>query len=92
MAEIRGSQFKNGTADQLLQTGAGKVYGFTINSHTSGTIRLIDGLTAGSGRVIVNTITLAAGPQVWTLPEPAAFSTGLYVYVGGTIDYTIFWN
>ena len=92
----RGALNKQGTTSQLLRTGAGVVHGFVITSHTSGTIRLIDGLSAGAGRVIVNTVTIPAvtvGPLVWQFPEPAAFTTGLYVDINGTtIDYTVLWN
>lgn len=38
---------------------------------------------------ITNTFTVAAGSQVITFPEPIDFSRGLYLTVGGTINYTV---
>lgn len=81
----------NGTASALIKSGGGDFHGFVVNSHSSGTLKFWDN-TAGSGTVLLNTITLAAGPSVWVLPGPISFGTGLYVTVGGTIDYTIVWS
>lgn len=78
----------NGTTSVQLKSGAGTVAGFIVNSHTSGTVKLWDSLTA-TGSVIVNTIALTAGPQVITFPRPISFYTGLFITVGGTIDYTV---
>lgn len=39
--------------------------------------------------LIVNTITVATGPQVITFPKIVDFTRGLYLTVGGTIDYTV---
>ena len=80
------------TADQLIVTGAGSIAGLVVNSHSNGTFRIIDGLTAGAGRVMVDTWTLAAGPQVITFPKPLAFTTGCYIDIGGTISYTAVYN
>lgn len=41
-----GAKYKNITADTLIKTGAGLAYGIVVNSHTSGSIILVDGLTA----------------------------------------------
>lgn len=42
--------------------------------------------------LVTNTITLAAGPQVLSFPEPIDFQRGLYVTIGGTIDYTVIYD
>ena len=81
----------NGTASALIKTGVGSVAGVIVNSHTSGTIKLWDNTSAAT-TVIVNTITLAAGPQILTFPKPIEFYTGLYFTVGGTLDYTVVWK
>lgn len=39
--------------------------------------------------LITNTYTVATGSQVVTFPVPVNFVRGLYITVGGTIDYTV---
>lgn len=39
--------------------------------------------------LLTNTFTVATGSQVVTFPEPVNFVRGLYITVGGTIDYTV---
>lgn len=80
-------KYLNGTTSQAIKTGAGTLYGFIINSHTSGTLKVWDN-TAASGNVIFNTITFAAGPNFVVLPKGVSFYTGLFFTVGGTVDYT----
>ena len=82
------SKYLNGTTSQQIDANAGTLYGIVVNSHTSGTIKLWDN-TAGSGTVILNTITLTAGPNFINFPMGISFYTGLFITVGGTIDYTI---
>jgi len=84
-------QYLNGTTSQLVKTGAGRFYGFIVNSHTSGTIKFWDNTSAAT-TVLTNTITLAAGPQQWVFPVGINFATGLFVTIGGTIDYTILYK
>jgi len=86
-----GALYLNGTTSQQVSAIPGKVYGVIVNSHTSGTIKLWDSLTAANN-VIVNTYTLSAGSQVIRFPEPVVFNTGLFITVGGTIDYTVISN
>jgi len=82
------TKYTNGSTSQAIRSGAGKLYGIVVNSHTSGTLKLWDN-TAGSGTIILNTITFASGPQTILFPTPIEFYTGLFATVGGTIDYTI---
>ena len=91
MSQLLGSEWEKITGSQVLVSGNGVVSGFIVNSHTSGTIKLWDN-TAGSGRVIIDTITLASGPQVYTFPRPLNFQTGLFATLGGTIDVTVVFN
>ena len=93
MATVNGSQNKNFSAAALVSTGVGVWNGIVINSHSSGTIKVIDGLTAGSGRIILNTYTLPSGSQVISFPNGAAYTTGLFIDTAGTtVNYTVSWN
>lgn len=83
-------QPKNLIASALVASGYGTVGGIIVNSHTSGTIKLWDSLTA-TGSVICNTITLAAGER-WIPLFDATFNTGLFVTIGGTADITIIYD
>ena len=85
---VDNSKYLNGTTSQAIKSSAGTLYGIVVNSHTSGTLKLWDN-TAGSGTVLLNTITFAAGPQFISFPAGISFNTGLFATVGGTIDYTI---
>lgn len=82
------SKYTNGTASAQIRAGGGKIYGVIVNSHTSGTMKLWDALTA-TGSIIVNTFTFPAGSGVYMFPVPIEFYTGLFITVGGTLDYTI---
>lgn len=84
--------YLNGTASQSVKAGPGQFIGIVVNSHTNGTLKFWDN-TAGSGTVLLNTITFAAGPGFYSLPGGGVgFNTGLFVTVGGTIDYTILYQ
>ena len=83
--------YKNITADTLIKTGFGKVAGFVVNSHTSGTLKLWDNTSAAT-TVITNTYTFPSGSQVVSFPEPISFDTGLYADIGGTVDLTIIYQ
>jgi len=82
--------YTNITASALIKTGAGRLKGFTVNSHSSGTLKLWDNTSAAT-TVLLNTITFNAGPTYFVLPD-VEFGTGLYATVGGTADITIFWK
>lgn len=84
-------KYTNGTTSQSIRAGAGQVAGVIVNSHTSGTMKLWDSLTA-TGTVIVNTYTFPAGSGMYMFPKPVDFYTGLFFTVGGTLDYTIIWK
>jgi hypothetical protein len=85
------STYTNLSASALIKTGAGRVKGFMVNSHSSGTLKLWDN-TSGATTVLLNTITFAAGSGLmFNLPD-VEFSTGLYATIGGAADITIFWK
>lgn len=56
------------------------------------TSTVMAGGTGTDGRTILNTITLASGPQILAFPAPINFVNGLYITTGGTIDYTVTYN
>ena len=85
------ASYSNISADTAVKTGAGRFYGFIVNSHTSGTVKVWDNTSAAT-TVLLNTITLAAGPQMWVFPVAIEFATGLYVDIGGTIDLTVLYK
>lgn len=87
----RGALYSNKSASALIKTGAGEVHGIVVNSHSSGTVKLWDALTATTP-VILNTYTFPAGSQVISFPEPINFVTGLYCTIGGTADITVLYN
>ena len=83
-------KYTNLSASALLATGPGVLVGVVVNSHSSGTLKFWDN-TAGSGTVIFNTITLAAGERFVPL-FGAKFTTGCYLTIGGTADVTVITN
>jgi len=80
----------NLTASGQIKASAGKLIGAVINSHTSGTIKIWNN-TAGSGTVLFNTITLAAGERTINFFGAYA-SIGLYATLSGTIDVTFIYQ
>jgi len=78
--------YVNLSASALVKTGAGQVYGIVIASHTSGTLKLWDALTATT-TIVVNTMTFAVGERFIPLLG-ATFGTGLFATIAGTADIT----
>ena len=85
------SKYTNLSASAQIKSGGGTLYGVIVNSHTTGTLKLWDSLTA-SGTVIMNTYTFATGSQVIMLLQGVSFYTGLYATIGGTADITMLWK
>jgi hypothetical protein len=79
--------YKNLSASGLVKTGNGRIKGIIVNSHTGGTVKLWDAVTAAVP-VICNTITLGAAERFVPLYD-IEFTVGLYVTIGGTADITI---
>jgi len=84
------STYTNITASSLIKTGAGRLKGIVVNSHTTATIKLWDG-TAASTVTLFNTYTFPTGSSVINLPD-VEFSTGLFATIVGTADVTILWK
>lgn len=81
---------KNITATGLIYTGPGTVAGVIVNSHTSGTIKLWDAITATTP-VIVDTFTFPTGSGSYPF-FGAKFNVGLFATIGGTANVTLIIN
>ena len=68
----------------IISTRPGNLFGFYVNSTTSGTIVLKNGGT--SGTAISGTITPAIGFHRF----PAYFPTSAFATIGGTLSVTFF--
>lgn len=78
------------TADQLVKPGAGRLFGiFFAAAASTPTCKIWDN-TSAAGTVIVNTFTPAAA-TMYRFPA-AEFNTGLFIDIGGTVDYTVFYR
>lgn len=84
-------KYTNLSESAQIKATKGLVYGFIVNSHTSGKLKLWDN-TAGSGTVLMNEFTFPSGSGVYTFPAPIDFNTGLYATISGTADITIIWK
>jgi hypothetical protein len=85
------TKYKNITGPNLIKTGPGVLTGIVVNSHTSGTMQFLDGLDITATDVINNTITLGAAERSIGFYD-MAFTSGLYVATGGTLDITVYYN
>lgn len=88
--EQRGN-YTNITADTLIKTGAGRFFGFIVNSHISGTLKMWDSTSAAT-TVLMNTYTFPSGSSAVIFPVGVEFTTGLYADIVGTVDITIIWK
>jgi len=91
MSIVNGANSKTISGSQLLVSGNGVVYGFIVNSHSAGTLKLWDN-TAASGRVLMNTFTFPTGSSVQRFPQPLNFHTGLYAEMTADESITIVFN
>ena len=80
----------NITGPDLIKTGPGTAIGIVVNSHSSGTLQFLDGANE-TGTAIGGVITLGATERSIGLYD-MAFTSGLYVAVGGTADITIIYS
>lgn len=82
-------EYTNISASTLIRTGSGHLLGiFVASASATPTIKVWDN-TSAAGSIIVNTFTPVAGTFY---PLPFAYSTGLYVSIGGTVDCTVSWG
>lgn len=81
-----GFNYKALTASGLVKTGAGVIGGFLVTASSSLTLKAWDNTSAATTVIFDTTGTVSANTYI---PCPAAFSTGLYVTVGGTGSVTV---
>lgn len=87
---MEANRYKNLSASGQVNVGQGVAVGVVINSHTTGTLKLWDSLTA-TGTVLCNTMSFAVGERFIPLFS-ANFTTGLFATIGGTADITILYK
>jgi len=93
------AKYNNRTTSGQVHVGYGRVYGFIVNSHTSGTLKLWDSQTAAFS-VIMNTFTFPTGSGVYMFNSGNSnsdevgieYNTGLFATIGGTADITILYS
>lgn len=83
MTEL-GSLFKNLTETQLIKLGAGSISGVIVNSHTSGTLKLQDGVDGTAGANAFSTLT-TSGIVYAKFPESTLTSNATNVSDGDTV-------
>lgn len=86
----KGFRSTNLSSSRLVKTGTGTIRRILVNSHTSGSFRIYDGTAFASATAVGGTYTPASGSS--TIEVEAAFGTGLFVQVGGTIDTTVIYE
>ena len=83
------------SASASIKSGAGQCTGFIVNSSTNtATLKLWDN-TAGSGTVLLGTMTFTTqtAPVIYTFPCAMKFATGLYATIAvAALDVTLLWN
>ncbi len=78
------------TATGLAYTGPAMAVGIVVSSHTNGTVKLWDALSA-TGTVLVDTFTFPTGSGSYSFHGAKAL-TGIFVTVGGTVSATLVFN
>lgn len=74
------------TSTGNIKADQGVLIGYLVCSTSSGTIKAYDSATTTTTKVLHDTLTPAAGAFV---SAPMAFSTGLYLVIGGTISVAV---
>lgn len=92
MSETSGAVFANITETQLVRSGAGKVYGVVVNSHSSGTMQVYDGVDNTAESKATGTLTISGGninyatfPESIITSDETAPSDGDTVTIGSTV-------
>lgn len=76
-------------ASALVKTGPGILKGVFVGTTTGLTLKFWDN-TSAAGTVVLETTAAFTVPGFHEVP--AAFSTGLYVTIGGTGTFTVFYQ
>ena len=88
------STYKQLSATNQVKVGAGKLKGIIVSSTTSGTLAIYDEAQGGTTRLIINTITPAAGAMIQFTGDDGGvgFNNGLYIVAANTIQFTVFYE
>ena len=82
------SNYKQGTADVLVKDGAGKLLGIHFSAaSTTPTMIVYDNVSAAAP-VIAGSFIPVAGTTYLNFPNGITFTRGLYLDIGGTVDFT----
>lgn len=77
------------SASAKIEDGPGTIVGIFVTSSSSLTLKAWDNNVA-SGNVIFDTTAAITAPAYY--PITAAFRTGLFITIGGTGKYTVFYT
>lgn len=91
MGSIDGSQSIPLTTSGQVKASAGLVYGITVSSNTSGSIKLWDN-PAATGTVLLDTYTYASGSSTIIFPAALNFYTACFATLTGTQSIKIHYN
>jgi hypothetical protein len=82
------ANFSAATAGTQIKTGAGTLFGLSVNTGASGaSVTLYDGTSTAGGKIGTYSATAQGGP---TLPLAGiAFATGLFVVIVNAPDVTV---
>ena len=84
------ANYKYLEASNQVKVGAGKLYGISVSTTSSGTLTIYDsGASSTSDGKIANTITLTAGTQYLSFPAGLWFNYGLYIVLANTATFTV---
>lgn len=78
------------TVSGAVKVGYGVAVGVVINSHTGGSLKLWDSLSA-AGTVLNETITFAVGERFIPFYS-AGFQIGLFATIAGTANITVMYK
>lgn len=87
------AQSTNFTGRGQATTNAAVLHAIIVNSNTSGSFRVGSGtLTHASLTFPMGTYTPATGTSVYLPFYETEFTNGIFIDVGGTINYTVIFN
>ena len=86
----------NGATTQVVEANRIGTYANSFDTTETGSNSAWGAANLASGAeasvLISNTYSAATGSQSVIFPSPVSFDTGLYLTVGGTLDYTVVYN
>lgn len=84
------ANYRNLTDSALVKNGWGKVYGVIVNSHTSGTLKLVDGTEVGAQATVTLTSAGACAPADYATATLTSDATNVSDNDTVTIDTTVY--